>query len=258
MPISHIADDPTLITAVFENIAVYDPIKSKEAGRPMVKDVPHVRITMAANRQSQPVFPANSIWKTVRKKTDWGEELEEVTYAMRFPKQYAEFVAGGPQSFNGTLLTEIPSLTSADRLNLKGLNVHTAEALEALDGPALKMLGPNGREMKNAATAYLEKARAAVGSGQLADALSIRDGEIERLKQQIAALTPAQTDTSRETIPLSVSTVSTFDTFTDEDIQAWLTDAKVTVDGRWSRNTLIAKAEEVLAKEGKLKHAQAA
>jgi hypothetical protein len=55
--------------------------------------------------------------------------------------------------------------------------------------------------------------------------------------------------------PASAQTVSTFETFTDEDIQAWLEDAKVTVDKRWGRNTLISKAEEVLAKEGKKKAA---
>ena len=58
----------------------------------------------------------------------------------------------------GTPLSELTFLSQGKRLELKALNIHTAEALASLDGGPLKMLGIGGREMKNQAAAYLAKA----------------------------------------------------------------------------------------------------
>lgn len=219
MTISRLADDPTLTVPRFFMHPVQDPIKSKEIGRPFLVDVPHVEIALAANKQSRPVFPANSIWRTEVRRTDYGEEVVEVTYAMRFQKQYDEFVRGDKQSISGTHLSEAPFLTSAQRLNLKGLNIHTVEALSMIDGPSIKMLGAEGRDLKNQAAAYLEKAKQGVDVLQLSDALSLRDSKIEELQRQLASLLPStaeQTPVATAT-ENAVVTDDVFKDFNDED-----------------------------------------
>lgn len=239
-----------LLSPRFFSHPVKDDEASKKAGRPIYNDVDHVEIRIAGNKHAVGVFPAMATWMTRMEKSEYGEEAVEVTYAQRFNKQYLEFKAGNDQSFGGTPLSEAPFLTEGKRRELKAIHVNTVEALATIDGQPLKMLGPGGRELKNQAMAYLEQAKAGVGSTRLADELSKRDTQIEDLQRQIAEMkgtTPAQ--------PINPETVSTFETFTDDDIRAWLTDAKVVVDGRWNRNTLISKAEEVLAKEGKKKAA---
>lgn len=251
-----IPDDEKGVTAIFEMYPQINHEKSKTAGRPIFDEIELCRIYLAANKQTVGAFPAHAPFGWITEKTDWGEQRSEQTYAMRFQKQYLEFKAGGKQSFSGTLLSELPFLTQAKRFELKALNIHTAEALASLDGTPLKMLGPGGRELKNEAMAYIEKAQKGVASGELASELSKRDAEIDTLKRQIASLVP-DGDKPAE-IPASEvkpSTVAAFETFEDDDLRAWLKDAGVEVDGRWSRNTMIAKAEEVLATKGKQKQA---
>jgi hypothetical protein len=238
------------LTPTFFSHPVKDEEASKKAGRPIYKDVDHVKIRIAGNKYTVGVFPAVATWMTKKQMTEYGEEEVIVTYADRFNKQYLEYKAGDQQSFGGTPLAEAPFLSEGKRRELKAIHVNTVEALAAIDGQPLKMLGPGGRELKNQAIAYIENALKGVGSTKLADELSKRDKQIEDLMRQMAEMKGEPSEK-----PASAQTVSTFETFTDEDIQAWLEDAKVTVDKRWGRNTLISKAEEVLAKEGKKKAA---
>ena len=251
MPVTRIQDDPASVTAVFENHPMLDEKASKIAGIPKYNDLAVVRITLAANKHTQGVFPANEIWRYEDVTENGYVQRVPITYAMRFPKQYGQFVNGDKQSFSGTLISELPFLTQSKRLELKGLNVHTAEALAELDGPQLKMLGPQGRELKNQAIAYLQNAKANAGSVELADALSIRDAQIEELKRQIDSLKPQpDINVSHEA---SQSTIDGFKEFSDDDLKEWLKDSSVAVDNRWSRSTLLAKANEILEKSGRNK-----
>jgi hypothetical protein len=252
MTISRIQDDEKGVTAVFEMFPVLNPEKSKLSGRPVFDEIELCRVYLAANKQTVGAFPANSIWINKDMPTEWGTtEKTPITYAMRFNKQYLEFKAGGKQSFSGTLLSELPFLNQAKRLELKALNIHTAEALASLDGAALKMLGPGGRELKNQATAYIEKAREGVGANELADKLSQRDARIQELERRIESILPASVQAGETPVPAKEETINAFAQFDDESLGVWLKDAGVAVDGRWSRATMISKAEEVLAKSGK-------
>lgn len=252
-----IPDEPAGVTPVFEWFPMRNEAKSKASGIPKFDDVAVVRITLAANRQTQGVFPANEIWRYETVQSEYGEDRVPITYAMRFQKQYQEFINGGKQSFSGTIISELPFLTQADRLNLKGLNVHTAEALAGLDGAPLKMLGPQGRDLKNQAIAYLANAKANAGSVELADQLSIRDAQIAELTRKLDSLTAVSGEKSEVSVaePVSDKVVEGFADYEDDDLRSWLADAGVTVDKRWGRNTLLAKASEELAKTGKQKHA---
>jgi hypothetical protein len=98
---------------------------------------------------------------------------------MRYGKQYKAFKAQTTQVASGTPLEELPFLTQARRRELKALNIHTAEALAALDGQPLKQIGPGGREQKNQAQAYLDNAAKSVDVVALA-------GEVATLRQQLA------------------------------------------------------------------------
>ncbi len=240
--------DELLVPRFFSH-PIRDDEASKKAGRPIFKDVDHVEIRMAGNKYTVGVFPALSTWMTRMEATEYGEEPVNITYALRFNKQYLEFKAGNQQSFTGTPLSEAPFLTEGKRQELRAIHVKTVEALAAIDGQPLRALGPGGRELKNQAIAYMEKAKEGVGSTRLADELSKRDTQIEDLQRQILEMKGAPATT------VDPGIASTFETFNDEDMQAYLASAGVTVDKRWSRATMISKAEEILAKEGKKKAA---
>ena len=212
----------SLVVPFFKAEARPNPVKSKAAGRP-IYDVQHIcEIRIAGERNYLPVVPAHSMWQRV--------DGEEVTYAMRWPEEYARFKETEENIASGTPLSELPFLTEANRHELRALKVYTAEALASLDGKNLSALGAFGREWKNAAAAYLDragggaaqvaaltaqieelKARLSEGSAQVgiapAPAIAAGDDEEKRsLKDRIEALTGARprgnpsVETLRETL----------------------------------------------------------
>lgn len=166
-------NNDSLVVPFFKAIAIQDTNASKKAGRPIFKDMEVVEIRIAGDRNFAPTFPAQSMWKRI--------DGEEISYAERWPDAYARFKAGQEQVAFGTPLSELPFLTEAKRMELRGLKVYTAEALASLDGKNLSNLGSMGREMKTQAETYL--ARAAGSSQEIALA-----AEVEALKARIAEL----------------------------------------------------------------------
>jgi hypothetical protein len=219
-----------LIVPRFFVHTVIDNKLTKENGRPMFKDIECVEIRMAANKQTVAVFPAHEVW-------EWGVVdgvRQEITYAMRFPDQYKRFKANEAQAMTGTPLEELPFLTQAKRSELKALSIYTAEALASLDGMPLKQLGMGGREWKNQAQAYLDKATdSALVTRQAA--------EIEQLRATIAGLqaapvAPAQT----------VVADSPFNDMDDEALKVWISDATgARPRGNPSHETLVRMATEI-------------
>ncbi|MBK4217040.1 hypothetical protein JJJ17_13990 [Paracoccus caeni] len=166
-------NNESLVVPFFKTVAVENPIASKRQGRPIFKDVEMVEIRIAGDRNFAPTFPAKSMWKRV--------DGEELSYADRWPEAYGRFKQGQEQVAQGTPLSELPFLTEARRQELRMLKVYTAEALASLDGKNLTNLGPQGREMKDQATAYLERA------GGLAMDIALRE-ELADLRAKLAEM----------------------------------------------------------------------
>jgi hypothetical protein len=195
------AENKDLVVPTFKIHSSHNEAKSKLAGRPIYDDMEICEIRMAANKQTVAVFPAHEVagW------TDTADgSREEQTYAMRYPEQYKKFKGGEAQAMSGTPLEELPFLTQSKRLELKALNIYTAEALSMLDGAPLKMLGIGGREFKNQAVAYLENAAGSADTTKMA-------AEIESLKETVRQLT------AQPSAP--VAPVSAFDEWADADLK---------------------------------------
>lgn len=175
--------DP-LVTPFFRNEAVLDKKATTEAGRPIYRDVEMVEVRIAGDRNFAPVFPAHAMWER-----SIGENgAEEITYAMRWPEQYARFKQGTTQVAEGTPLDELPFLTAARRSELKALKIYTAEALAALDGKNIKVLAGEGYKLKEQAQAYLDTARGTSKVVSLAaDNAALRE-QLEALQRQVEGL----------------------------------------------------------------------
>lgn len=171
--------DKNLPIVRFYNEAAHLEDVSKKEGRPVYRDMEMVSIAFPADRQRSLVRPALSVWKKV--------EGRPVTYAERFPEQYARFKANQPQIVEGTPLSEAPFLSEAQRATLRALNVHTIEQLASLSGQPLKNLGPTGLAQQQAAEAYLANAKGSANVTALAD-------ENARLKATLAQMSTAGAD----------------------------------------------------------------
>lgn len=166
-------EKPTVVP-VFKIMARKNAGESKTQGRPIYRDIEVCEIRFSGDKNRVTVVPAHEVWK-------W-QDGEEITYAMRWPEQYQRFKKGIQQSQDGTPIEELPFLSTGKRLELKALNIYTAESLADLEGNNLKTLGIGGRELKNQAKAYLDNA---TGSAKVTAMAS----EIELLKLQIAEMT---------------------------------------------------------------------
>lgn len=240
-------------TVIFRNNASPNEAKSKEAGRPIYDDMEVCDIFFPGMvKERVPTCRALD-------QADWLDDpvmgtKRSRTYMEKYAAEYQAFKSGIAQSSNGTPIEELPFLTEGKRLELKhGLKIYTAEQLAGLDGQALKALGAGGRDLKDRATAYLETAAKGADTAHLHQELAKRDAEMDELRKQVAALMAGAA--VRENIQKDAITEPKEDpqwsTFVDEDIANMLTQAGVTVDGRWGRKTLIEKAESIMAAKKK-------
>lgn len=227
------------VVATFEILPVLNQAKSKKEGRPIYDEQEVCRIRFPGNRHTAGCFPAHEVF---RRGADETGMVTEITYAMEFNDAYKKFKAGEAQTVAGTPLAELTFLTAGKRLELKALNIHTAEQLAALDGANLKMLGMGGRDLKNQALAYLDTARQTADGTRLAEALQARDARIDELERTILEMKGGTV------APANIAPVaSPFDGFGKEDLLNWLKDAEPAgdYDGRWSEERLRKHAEEV-------------
>lgn len=252
--------------ATFKILSVHNEEKSQKEGRPVFDDQEICEIRFSANKQTVGVFPAHEQY-------EWGVDpvtgdRTRITYAQKFNEQYKRFKAGAVQAASGTPVEELPFLTQGKRLELKALNIYTAEALAALDGNNLKMLGMGGRDLKNQAQLYLDSA------AKSHDVMSVV-AENEDLKRRIAALEalasstklPEQgsvksesgegegegasdtvsESTDADTVDNTVDPENPFSDWEADDIKLWIADADPAfeIDGRWGKAKLAEKAKEI-------------
>lgn len=247
--------------ATFKTLSVLNEADSRKQNRPVYDDQEVCEIRFSGNKQTVGVFPAHE-------QCEWAEdpitkERTRITYAQKFNDQYKQFKAGWVQSASGTPLEELTFLTQGKRLELKALNIYTAESLAGLDGASLKMLGMGGRELKTQAQNYLDSAAKGLDAVELA-------AENETLKQRLAELEgkakPASTkkttgkgkakpdddkpqadDESNIGASSAVSEDNPFADWDAEDIKNWLADADpdAEINAEWGQAELAEKAKEV-------------
>lgn len=198
-----------LVYARFYNHTIPNEAKSTEAGRPIFDDLEVCEVRFAANKQTIHVAPAHEVFKIERNFATG--ETTPVTYAMAYKDQYQKFKDGQSQDQSGTPLSELPFLTQSKRLELKALNIHTAEALAALDGQPLKRLGMGGRELKNQAQAYLDKAAGSIDVVALAAKVAALEAENAKLRGAVPDEDGAV-----------VNSASPFMDMESEDIRNWI------------------------------------
>lgn len=259
-------NNSSLTYPVFKMLSTMNEPESRKAGRPIYDDQEVVEIRFSGNKQTVGVFPAHE-------QCEWGtdpvtSERVRLTYAQKFNDQYKKFKAGEAQAAHGTPLEELTFLTQGKRLELKALNIYTVEALAALDGNNLRMLGMGGRELKTQAQFYLDSAARNHDAGSLA-------AEVATLRKQLAELqgksaTPKKggkkaaaeqpkaevedddngTGEGDDTGGEGSGEVDPDNPFADwepEDIANWIraTDPEFDIDGRWGKDTLAEKAKEL-------------
>jgi hypothetical protein len=159
----------------FETKAIQDEEASTLEGRPIFRDVDFIIINIAGDKLTVHERPVDLVGNN-RVPPD----------NIRFPRQWEAFKAKQTQPLNGTPITEWAPISKSLAMELKGMNIHTVEALAAVSDANLKWMG--ARELREKASAWLEKAKQGGDVSQLVAQLEQLRIDNEALKAQISAI----------------------------------------------------------------------
>lgn len=179
--VSH-GDDRKLFVE-FDSEPVHQVAESNAAGRPIFKDVPHIRIR----------FPGDNTREIYRPvKLDPDQSRPFPPDPERFPRQWAAFQAQEHQAQDGSPIEEWAAVSRSQARELKAVNIHTVEQLAGVIDSALQGLGMGGRDLRAKAQAWLAQAAdAAAGAALATENVRLRN-EMDAMKAQIAELAAAQ------------------------------------------------------------------
>jgi hypothetical protein len=180
-------DPDNALVALFKHYAVENEAKSRAAGRPIYDDVEYVEIRAPGSKDVK-VFPATTISADSIRTDPYTGAVKQITYAERFHRQYRQFKEHAAQTKSGTPLAGVAFLTEARKAEMRALNVYTVEQLAQIDGQELKNLGMGGRDLKNAAQAYIDDALRNVPNLELQAKLEAAEARNQVLEQDVAAL----------------------------------------------------------------------
>lgn len=245
-------DNNDLLTVTFRLHSIHNETRSKEKGRPIYDDMEVCDIKFAGDSKKAATFPAHEAEPNASRKKG-----VPVTYAEVYNAQYRAFKDGIADVTSGTPIAELPFLTEGKRSELRALSINTAEALAALDGQPLARLGMGGRDLKNKAMAFLQKANGSADLTRLAadnDALQrvVQDMQSQIIELQGAAKARAEAqpvESDENLYPNFVDpNAPDFDAMEDGDLKEFI--AKQTgkrPQGNPSHNTLVNAARELAA-----------
>ena len=165
---SRYAGDNKLLVQ-FHVLPMLDDSRSAQEGRPMYRDVDHIRIMQPGNKESIVDRP-----------------VTEMDIA-RFRQQYDNWKAGQEELVEGTPLEAWPEITRAQVEEMRYFNVRTVEQLaDMADAHAQKFMGIN--EMRRKARLYRDRAAKNAVSTKLQKELKEKDNQIAALNEALKDL----------------------------------------------------------------------
>lgn len=162
--------NPQGIFVQFYSDAVEIKFETEKQGRPIFKDMAHIR----------KVIPGDM--KTVIERVAKPEDMRQ------FPREWEAYQRHNTAGVTGTPLEQWPQITKSQVKEAKYLEVHSVEQMAELSESSCQRLGMGFFELRNKAKAYLQAAAGtAQATAQEAENQRLRE-EMEMLKAQMAGL----------------------------------------------------------------------
>lgn len=193
------------ITPVFKHITIEDVAASEREGRPMMVTKEVVETRFAGTKNYSPIFPTDAQYRR--------EGIRVITYAERWAEQYAAFKAGDDQQASGTPLEMLKphGITDSQLSMCRALKIYSIEALNHLEGPALKSLGMMANDLKRMGSEWsaqrmsgseaadmIAALQAQVAALQSANPLSVDEPTPTQVDEAIAAAEAEADDEERQ------------------------------------------------------------
>lgn len=123
----------------FYKRAMLNSFQSAKENRKIFEDKIYIEIT----------FPANRLNIIDREVTDEDKQ--------RFRRQWLAYLQTGEQLVTGTLLSELPTITPSQIMELKALKCETVEQLAGMPDTTVQLLGTGGQQLKQRAVQFLDQ-----------------------------------------------------------------------------------------------------
>lgn len=221
-----VAVDPMIHTqavASFYNGTDKDEVASLKAGRPIYRDIEMIRIQWVGNTKSEFHAPASDRCdRPLVNPEDKSRYYVSWKNHPDFAKAYEAFKAGQAYAVSGTPITELPFLSEANRMELKAINVHTAESLANMDAKQVNKFGLG--QWQTQAKAFLQRAAGAAVDAQHAAEKKDLEDRLAEMQRQIEALASGAKPASKAKASEPAAAPSPFDSWSDEDIKLWIKD----------------------------------
>lgn len=194
---------------------------SEKEDRPIFEDKEMVEIRIPGDKHISWVGPVTEAQKI---------EGQWIDSRQRFPEAYAAFKRGEQVAMVGTPLEQWPNprLTAARVAELKALNIFSVEDLASVSDSNLAKMGMGGREMRQSARDYIEKAKASADPSALL-------AEMAQLRKMVESLSKQQEPQADKPI----------EECTDAELKAYLKKQGQSVKGNPSRETLLKRVAEL-------------
>jgi hypothetical protein len=200
--------------------AVKNNAKSEAEGRPIFDEKEFIKIDIPGD-----------------KNMNWIGEVEE-SHRNRWPDQYAAFKRGEARAASGTPLEHWPNpeLTKARVAEIKAQNILSVEELAGIGDNQLGKLGFHGRELREAARAYIAQAKDSAG----ASAMAARVAQLEEMVKRLSGNVPPEPEQKTKSI----------EDCTDAELKEFIKrETGEGVRGNPNRETLVARARAIAEPE---------
>lgn len=139
---------------------------SKKEGRPIFKDMAHVRMAIPGDRNNSPVFIATDQHKR------------------RFREAWRDFERNGQQNETGTPIGKLPGITKSQTKEVEHFNIRTVEQMAIVSDAAISNMGVGYQDLRARAKAYLEVSQK---RSQDTEFQEVRE-EADRAKKELAQM----------------------------------------------------------------------
>lgn len=149
--------------------------ESEKAGRPIFRDIPHIR----------KIVPGDT--------TNIVERVAKDHDIKQYPREWAAFQQTQAQGgVSGTPIEQWPQITRAQVKEAKYFEVHTVEQLAELSDMACQKMGMGYMELRNKAKSYLAAAAGTATLTAQAEENARLQSEIEALREQFKEMSQAR------------------------------------------------------------------
>lgn len=154
-----------------------------------------IEVTWKSEQEGRPVYEQRTMIRIITPgdSTCTFESLATDEHKRQYPKQYEAYQRQSGPLIEGTMLAAWPPINKSQCKEAQFFEIHTVEQLAGLTDSQVSRMGMGWQQLRTQAKAYLIAAKDSAHVTQQAAEMDRLKGELEAMRQQLAAISEAET-----------------------------------------------------------------